>query len=137
MCSSLSLSNPFCRQHIQQKEESPGRLWKRTTLAGLPFGELRTVKAHFFWEPNLLLADSHRKRHFSINHYNLKTKCFQTPFARSNQTDSQLVEGPDVNFVTHINYYLIHHLEWLNVLSAIPRTSVMETNNSIKVGTEF
>lgn len=110
---------------------------KRSALVGLPFGEIRTKNAHFFWELNLLPADSHLKGHFSINHYNLKTKCFETPFARSNQTDSQLVEGPDVSFVTHINYYLIHHLQMLNVPGAIPRTSVMETSNSIKVGVEL
>lgn len=104
---------------------------KRSTLVGVPFGKIRTMKEPFFWELNLLPADSHLKRHFSINHYNLKTKCFETLFARSNQTDSQLVEGPDVSFVTHINYYLIHHLQWLNMLSAISRTSVMETDNSI------
>lgn len=110
---------------------------KRNTVVGLPFGEVRTMKAHFFWERNLLPADSHLKRHFSINHYNLKTKCFEIPFARSNQTDSQLVEGPDVSFITHINYYLIHHLQRLNVLRAIPRAGVMETNNSIKIRVEL
>ena len=110
---------------------------KRSALVGLPFGEIRTMKAHFFWKFNLLPADSHLKRHFSINHYNLKTKCFEAPFARSNQTDSQLVQGPDVSFVTHINYYLNRHLQMLNVPGAIPRTSVMETNNSIKVGVEL
>lgn len=77
---------------------------KRSTLMGLPFVEIGTMKAHSFWELTLQLADSHLKRYFSINHYNLKTKCFETPFARSNQTNSQLVEGPDVSFVTHINY---------------------------------
>lgn len=110
---------------------------KRSTLVGLPFGDIRTMKAHSFWELNLLPTDSHLKRHFSINHYNFLKKCFEPPFARSNQMDSQLVAGPDVSFITHINYYLIHHLQWLNVLSTIPRTSVMETNNSIKVGVEF
>lgn len=103
----------------------------------LPCGEIRTMKTYSLWELNLLPANHHLKRHFSINHYNLKTKCFETPFVRSNQTDSQLVEGPDVSFVTHINYYLIHHLQWLNVLNAIPRTSVMGTNSSVKVGVEF
>lgn len=128
----LNITGSICRQHIQQMEEIapggyvekkfPGRcaIWKNQDNERSPF----------FWELNLLPADSHLKRHFSINHYNLKTKCFETPFARSNQTFSQLVEGPDVSFVTHINYYLIHHLQWLNVLSTIPKTSVMETTAS-------
>lgn len=103
---------------------------KRSTLVGVPFRKIRTMKEPFFLEFNLLSAASHLKRHFSINYYNLKTKYFETPLARSNQTDSQLVEGPDVSFITHINYYLIHHLHWLNVLSAIARTSAMETTAS-------
>lgn len=80
----------------------------------LPFGEIKKMKAYSLWELNLLPAQSHLKG-------TKMTKCFATPFGLSNPTDSQLVEDPDVNFVTDINCYLIHLLQWLTLHSATPK----------------